>query len=702
MTILEDMIELRDNYLTKHGLTAEDFGLNYCYPVIPYGNWEWYKQHNFSSNRIYKRAGLFLIYLDPKGEPYLKDEVPYGVVRFLGEPVSVPEEEKDDVPKAISQWGRRSELHFEPLRDGTPWESIPHGSIVVHCESLVKAKAVHKATGLPCIGYNGVNGYSSSKQGIELIHMFADFAFDKMHNVILFDSDVVTNPRVANARETLSHKLRHIANCSMVSWATLPQRVTESAPPTNWGPDDFLLEHGPEALMRVINEAIPYRDEEFSSLVEAMNERARWVRNQNAVFDRQRRALVKWGDAVLAFRNINRVVVSGKTKKVVYAADEWLKSIHRQEVDGVGYRYLAGEFFERGHELLANEFMPGGTEPAPESLRDDDIVYQMLRRLFKKDDLELLRSYLKFLRFTPDKPTSYCILWSNERGVGKGWFTELARSLLGRQHVSATTADALAEKFNLHTINCRLLIAHEFHASSGANKKLALQYLKNYVGDETIMVRAMNRNPYQAEVRSGLIITVNDKGDMPSDGLGDRRQWYIEGGAGARELGLEVWEPEAPEWDLVWSALKDPDMMGRFARWVQDAQDIDFKSWRPPMTEERVADLIEGQNTLVQIAHDVLLTARELGIRVLDPKSIRQMMVDRMDGQDLYLIGKAFGKCLRDAGWWTDKQYERSTDSKSSAWFTFVPAARGYGQEFGVSNVPAMIREDTKKIQRKF
>ena len=371
-------------------------------------------------------------------------------------------------------------------------------------------------------------------------------------------------------------------------------------------------------------------------------------------------------------------------------------------MDGVGYRYLAGEFFERGHELLANEFMPGGTEPAPESLRDDDIVYQMLRRLFKKDDLELLRSYLKFLRFTPDKPTSYCILWSNERGVGKGWFTELARSLLGRQHVSATTADALAEKFNLHTINCRLLIAHEFHASSGANKKLALQYLKNYVGDETIMVRAMNRNPYQAEVRSGLIITVNDKGDMPSDGLGDRRQWYIEGGAGARELGLEVWEPEAPEWDLVWSALKDPDMMGRFARWVQDAQDIDFKSWRPPMTEERVADLIEGQNTLVQIAHDALLTARELGIRVLDPKSIRQMMIDRMDGQDLYLIGKAFGKCLRDAGWWTDKQYDRSTDSKSSAWFTFVPTARGFGQEYGPSNVPAMIREDTKKIQRKF
>jgi len=688
MTVLEDNIVLRDNYLKNHGLDAKDFGLDYSYPVIPAVNWDWYKFHKFAHSSVYRRPGLFLIYLNVKGEPYLQDEVPYGVVRFLGVPAGVPE--GIEAPKVLSQWGRRSEIHFEPLRSGVSWESLPHGSKVIHCESLVKAKAVHKATGLPCIGYNGVNGYSSAKQGIELIHEFADFAFDKMDNIILFDSDVHTNPRVQKAREGLSHKLRHIANCSLVNWVDLPQKsVTE-----NWGPDDFLLEKGAEELIKLISQPIPYQDEEFSSLVEAMNEKLRWVKNQNLVYDRARRSLTQWRDAVLAYRNVNRSVLQNKTKKIIYGTDVWLQSVHREEVDNTGYRYLGDEFYERGTELIANEYVADGIDPGLESLRDDDITLQMLARLFKPDDLELMRSYLRFLKFTGDKPTSYCVLWSNVRGVGKGWFTELARALLGRRHVAPATADSLAEKFNLHTVNTRLLIAHEFHASTGSNKKLALQYLKTYVGDETIMVRAMNRNPYAAEVRAGLIITVNDKSEMPSDGLGDRRQWYIEAGA----TGVEPWEPESDEWNRVWAALKDTEEMSRFARWVHDAKWVDFKSWRPPMSADRVEDLMEGMTMPVQLAYEVLVHCRDLGVRVADPKTIRLLINERLEGQELHLVGKAFGKCLREAGWWTHKMYERATDSKSAAWFTEIPN----GPQFHPSGVPALIREDAMKIVRKF
>lgn len=695
--MLDDNIALRDTYLQNHGIANEDFGLNYAYPVIPSTNWDWYKQHKFGTGAIYRRPGLFLIYLNPLGEPYLTDEVPYGIVRFLGQPVSVPEGQ--EAPKVLSQWGRRSEIHFEPMRNGMSWEALPHGSKVIHCESLIKAKAVHKATGLPCIGYNGVNGFSSAKQGVELIHEYAGFAFDKMDNVILFDSDVHTNPRVTRARESLSHKLRHITNCSMVAWVDLPQKVTESGPPTNWGPDDFLIEKGRDALIALLAAAVPYQDEEFSSLVETMNERLRWIKAQNMVFDRTRRALTKWQDAVLSCRNVNRTVVKGNSKKTIYGSDVWLQSIHRQEVDNVGYRYLEGEFFDRGNETFANEYVPDGAEPGPASLDSQSIVFQMLVRLFSEADLELMRSYLKFLKFSGDKPTSYCVLWSTTRGIGKGWFTELARALLGKRHVAAATADSLAEKFNLHTINTRLVIAHEFHASSAANKKLALNYLKTYVGDETIMVRAMNRNPYSAEVRAGLIITVNDKSEMPSDGLGDRRQWYVEGGAGARERGLDLWGPTAPEWDLVWKALQEPDEISRVARWILDGADIDFKSWKPPMTEERAADLIEGMSGPVQTAHEVLLDMRELGVDIMDAKAIRQLMVEKMEGMELYMIGKAFGKCLREAGWWTDKKYERATESKGSAWFTRVPT--GF-EPWLLHGLQTKIREDALKIVRKY
>ena len=409
--------------------------------------------------------------------------------------------------------------------------------------------------------------------------------------------------------------------------------------------------------------------------------------------------MIKWGDAVLAYRNINRSVVNGKSKRVVFGTDVWLQSAHRLEVDDVGYMYLGDETFDRRNKTIANEYNPGGVEIGTETLGDNDLVMQMLKRLFKQDDLEQMRSYLRFLKFTPDKPTSYCVLWSNIRGVGKGWFVDLARALIGYHDVSTSTADLLAEKYNLNTVNCRLLIVHEFQASSGANKKAALNYLKNYMGDETITVRAMHRNPYDAEVRSGLLITTNDKYNMPSDGLGDRRQWYIEGGAGLRERDLELWAPESNEWNQVWAALKDPEVMSKVARWVWEGKDVDFKSWRPPVTEDRVEDLMEGQTVSVQIAHEVLRDMRDLGVRVLDPKAIRQLMNEKMEGQELYLIGKAFGKCLKEAGWWTDKKYERATASKSAAWFTLVPPAT---MEFGPSNTPAMIREDALKIVRKY
>lgn len=696
MTLLDEGIALRDSYLTAHGLDVKDFGLTYNFAPIPPTNWDWYKEFKYGTTQIYRRFGLLLIYLNPEGNPYEHDGIPYGVVRFLGTPTGVPDGES--APKILSQWGRRSEIHFEPLRDGRAWESLPDGTKIVHCESLVKAKAVHKATGIPCIGYNGVNGYSSNKQGVELIHKFSGFDFSRMDNVILFDSDVHTNPRVISARQNLGHKLRHILVCAQVSFADLPQKENVDAPPSNWGADDFLLEKGPDALLKVINGATTYQDEEFSDLVAEVNERLRWVNDQHKVFDRKRRQLMTWREAELSLRNINRTIVNGKSKRLVFGTDVWLQSKSREEVDSVGYRYLDGEFFQRGEQQIANEYCPDGAQPGADTLDETDIVFDMLRRLFAPDDLSLIRSYLKFLKFTGDKPTSYCILWSTIRGIGKGWFTELARSLLGSRHVAPATADSLAEKFNLHTINTRLVIAHEFHASSSANKRLALNYLKTYVGDESIMVRAMNRNPYKADVRAGLIITVNDKSEMPSDGLGDRRQWYIEAGAGLRELGLKLWDPESEEWRAVFAALKDPERMTRVARWVYDGNSIDFTSWRPPMTEARYEDLMVGQSGPVQAAYEVLKDMRELGVRVMDGKAIRQLMIEKMEGQELYVFGSAFGKCLKEAGWFTDGKFGRLTPSKSAGWFTGPVDVNS----LHTSEALEWMKQDQTKIARKY
>lgn len=678
-------MSLANEYLAKRGLKWADVNRVEAPLQIFAPNDMRYEKYNFSHALSKGRFALFLPYMRPDGQSWLNEEqAPYGVLRFLGKPMFVSKD-GEEPPKIAGPYGRKSEIHFAPLADGSSWETMLSGAIVLHCESAIKAECMARATGLACVGYSGVNGYSSNQIGIELIHAFAGFNFADKTNVILYDSDVVNNEKVALARMKLAHKMRHVLVCADVRLATLPQQVdAETGELSNWGPDDFWVAKGTLELMKVIDKAERFVDEEHSTLVKQMNARVRWVNQLHTVYSRDMRVLMTVRDAQNQYANVkeempgkaNAAGAPGK-KQVVFGFPTWMQSVNRESVDKPGYEYLGGEFFEEDGLVCANTFRDGGADRCgyipdesggirPILIQDLGIVDEMLTRLFKDEDRELLRSYLRFGRYTGWKPTSYCIMHSNLRGVGKGWFTELARALFGSHNVGSSTADMLAEKYNAHTVGIRLLIAHEFKATSSQNKAAALNYLKSYVGDETIPVRAMHQNVYNTKVKSLVVITTNDKSDVPSDGLGDRRQWYIEAGAG--KGGAELVSMGEAWWDRAWEALKNEDLMSRVAQWVYEADEVDFRSWRPKLTEERTEDLMAGMSGLVQVAYDVRKKAIELGIRATTSAAIKEMMTKEMDGQQVMVAGKTFTKYLKDAGWFVDLKRFKTND-KMSIWF---------------------------------
>lgn len=671
MTLLDEGIALRDAYLSEHGLDIQDFSLGLQQPPFPYTNWAFYNEYKFAPKLAYNRWGFFLIYLNPRGEPYLlNDLIPYGVLRFLGYASKVPKDVKP--PKVISQLGRKSEIHFEPIRDGRSWESLPEGTPVIHCESLIKAKLIHKATGIPCIGYNGVYGWSLNIADVPsgLAHAACGLDFSRFHNIILFDSDVHTNTNVIRARFTLSSKLRHKLNCSLISWANLPQHKLEDGTLINWGPDDFLLTMGLEALLEVIKNAEPFRNDDHPDLIEEMNKEVRFVLCNSSIYVRKRRTNISVNNARNEFMNINKEIMAGKTKKTVFGIDVWLKSKAREEVDAVEYRYLGEEFYYIGERLIANSYTKGGFEPGPTSLNHEDIILRTLEKFCSPPNLELLRSWIKFLKFGGRKPTSYPVLWSTPRGVGKGWFTRLVSALIGNQHVVPYTADLLAEKFNKGLTASRLVVFDEFKASSRESKTAATNAIKNFIADETIAVRGMYENSSQADIRAGIIITVNDKTAVPSDGLEDRRQWYVEC--------FKTWST-SEEWDLAWEALKDPEQMSRFSRWAYEGEDRDFSSWRPPMTDERAQDLMTGQDAIIQAAYDVRMDMLELGIRVIDLPTIKYLVGKQMGWEGgVQTNDRAFAEHLKKAQWTSPKEFARITPSKAAGWFPKEPVWETY------------------------
>ena len=677
-------LKLVDDYLKARGLARDDFEtINLVDPA----NHLLYKTYGFSLSKSHYRQALLLTYLRPDGKAYMESrtvdgktvQVPYALLRYLGAPVGVPLDKIDDVPKVLAPWGRRSELHFEPLARGGSWLSLADGSTIVHVESLVKAKAVTKMTGLPAIGYNGVWGFVSSRQGVELIHKMVDFAFSRYTNVVLWDSNVDTNPDVAASRASLLHKMRHILGVSTLKVATLPKQADGS----DWGPDDFLQVHGSEALARVVAEAEPYVDERYSDLVEAVNDKCWWVKDMTRCFLRDQAMAVGASDARNQLAPINRAVTSGKGggERIVFGYDMWLKSPNRVEVDTIGYMYLMDETYQRGNKLVANMYRRAGAWPRPMADRGDAVgvgggsegfrLAMELMRVLLGDKLEYVRSYLRFLKFTPHKPTSYPILWSSARGVGKGWLTKMATRLLGEPNVGSTTADQLAGTSNAHVTGKRLVVLNEVSAKV-ENRKAIVGFLKSFIGDDVIARKQLYMDVVTVENHAGLLITANELGDMPSDGLSDRRSVYV-------ACGGPAWPGEDPRWDQVWMALEGGEgggvgeVMAEVAEWVEGGREVDYRSWRPEMTAQRATDLLAGRSPHEEVLWDIRHEFIEQGVRVCYMAHI-YYRAEQL-GWDLkkYLSGRAISLAMKATGWHTIDEWKRLGPSKVSAWAVVDP-----------------------------
>lgn len=650
-----------DKYLGKRGLIRSDFDKAQGLTLVPSTNHEWYRHFKFSMKDVYRRNAVFLMYLKPDGEPWLDNDVPYGVLRFVDEPVGEPPDTK--VPKVLSQYGRRSELHFAPLSEGRSWNALQHGSRVVHLESLVKAECVSKHLGEACVGYNGVGGWQSTKQGAEQIHTVSGFAFDTVANVILFDSNVTTNDLVIRSMNKLAYMLRHVIGSQVVKIATLPKPDVGEWPEQDWGPDDFLMVRGADALKAVIDNAQAFQDEQYAELVEEINAKAVYVRSLACVLTREDKVIRSYRDAALHLAAVNRVEYKkGGRTEMVMGIEQWRVSKNRKEVDQPQYAYLEDEFFERDGLLYGNLYRKSGPWPIPRMDIPEKCLLgvKLLENMMSADDLRIFRAYIKFLKFTNHKPTSYLVLWSTKRGVGKGWAMKLAYKIIGEGNSTVAQADSLSATHNAHMVGHRLVNFNEFMVKK-ENRMAALNSLKNFIGDDIIHCRAMGRDSYPQYNTSGILISTNDRSEVPSDGLEDRRQAYMDCGH------REPWSADSSDWEAVHKLLDDEEALLGLAEWFRQGEDVDFRSWRPPLTEQRIADLMTGRHPLEQLCSELREEFIEMGIKLCVMAQIKERA--EAVGYDMgWYNPRTMAVHLRAAKWVAPKEYARVGSAKIQGW----------------------------------
>lgn len=606
-------IKLLESYLNDRCLEPSDFPEG----LVPISDKNLLAELGYNYTLSAGRPFIFLQYLDPYGKPYVDQEGnnPYRLARFLG-PVKLWDG-KDPPPKVIAQNDRPNVLHFEPLQsiegEQRDWHSLKDGQIVVHVESMIKARSVGRHTGFPCIGYNGVNSYSSSKRGVELIHKQYDVDFTRLRHVILFDSNV-WKPEVAQARLGLMFKLKHVLGCRDIAYVDLPKSLSGE----DIGPDDFLAQFGNQPLIDLIKAATNYTGEEHDDLVAELQERAVYCTKTSTIIDRQDKVVRNEQKAASFYAPINKKVLKGKATVTVPGFPLWRESKERTEVLNPAYEYLGSEFIQRDDGSYYNLYRRSGPWPtglhvpdgglegpveAPSLSNEEGKIVSQLRNMMSEKDLELFRSYLKYLKFSSAKPTSFPVLYSDKRGVGKGWAGKLAYRLIGASNSTNATAKQFVSNFNKQLEAKRLVVANEFKLESHSQKEAAMNSLKTFFGDEFFTIEPKGMDSYQVENRAGMIITCNKLEDVPTDGLEDRRMWYIEC-SNKRQV-------EESEWPELHAALDNPNDMNDFTSWVYAGEDINFATWRPPLDAARERAILASSSSVESAVRTVLHDLQE-------------------------------------------------------------------------------------------
>lgn len=649
-------VKLLEEYLDKRCLTPNDFPAG----LVPLDRREFLIERNYNATLAAGRPFIFLDYLDPHGKPYPGvDERgnpdprnPFSVARFLGEPNLWRGDEPP--PKVISQNGRANQLHFEPIPDldgeKRTWHTLPKGQIVVHVESMIKAKAVSRWTGYPTVGLNGVASFHSSKRGVQLLHADTDVDFSQFVNVILFDSNTWKKP-VAEAREQLAHKLKHLVGAD-VRLAELPKAPNGE----DWGPDDFMRENGNEPLIQIIRDAAPYVGEEHGDLLEQIVDKLVYCVKSNSVIVREDKNVSTPDKTRTRFMNVNKKVLRRGATVTVEAFKLWIESKSRIDVVNPAYEYLGTEFIEKKDGVYYNLYKRGGYWPGEGDCSD---IVAHLEKMFSPEDLTRVRSYLKFLKFSGKKPTSFPVLYSDKRGVGKGWLSKLAYRFIGPENCTSADARAFVSNFNAQLAHKRLVVVNEFKVKPN-EKDAAMNSMKRFFGDEHIVIEPKGQDSYQLENRAGMIITANALEDVPTDGIEDRRMWYAEAHL--------VDGADDAYWNKLHSVIDQDGPMAAFASWVEQGEDTDFATWRPPLDEARLEAILASSQS---IDSALIVLLRELKREDQNWVCVSYPLVLELlkrEGIDTEKPVKTITAAMKRNGWVASEKKYGKTGSMAKVW----------------------------------
>lgn len=538
------------------------------------------------ASRVYAdfRAAPALIipYTDLHREPVGFDrdghELAFCRVRYMGE---LPPQRGRKKPMRYTQPADSGcRAYFAPLVDWERLAANPEEPVLV-TEGEIKALAVCAYVG-PCIGLGGV---SNTVRDGQFLPELAEFAWEGREVYIAFDSDAVDNPKVTAAEARLVEELqtKRGARCRLV-------RIPAGEGGAKMGIDDFLVEHGADAVLGLVESAQDLFA--LDAKVVALNRSCAWIEKEGLIYDLETRDWITKDNFVSGsrFSPLKHFVPAkkGGDVKTVQVAKVWLTHAHAQRFAEVLFRPGEGDVVLNGSGAACLNLWtgwderPGDVDPF---LELSDFLFQRM----EPGDRDLPLKLFAYKFQNPQEKIPLAPVLIGGQGCGKSLWARCIREACG-PHGKPLPSSALHSDFSEwqeYSLVATIDEAEEQDMLKGR------EVLKSMISEQNRSMNAKYRSARPIETYYQLIITSNSRavGAFSSD---DRRMIVVDCPP----------KREKAFYDRVVTWLTSGGQRA-LAHWLLN---YDLKGWRPPnqapLTAEKHMAYVEGLTPVQKFAED--------------------------------------------------------------------------------------------------
>ena len=192
----------------------------------------------------------------------------------------------------------------------------------------------------------------------------------------------------------------------------------------------------------------------------------------------------------------------------------------------------------------------------------------------KEGEADPFFDFLAFLVQKPGEKVQWLPLLIGKAGIGKSYWGDLMRTLLGNHNVFTAHPDQLKEKFNGWLGQCQLLLVEEFMA---LGRREIMNKLKPWITQPTVVIRDLNKPAYIQPNKFNVMAFSNHLDSALLEG-DDRRYYILESKA----------ERQSDDYydKVLWPSTRQN--YGTFLNWLLQR---DLSNFRPqgkaPMTDAK-------------------------------------------------------------------------------------------------------------------